>query len=262
MLAGAVAYGGWSLTLTEVPSQVEVDHIRGYLHRKLPDAVAWVGLPSSKSFLRLPNVPFILDAKSNLRIKPEDIARAFEASPLRSDLVLAGPPRVVRNSKSSTRCDVFFDIWDSQQGLRAQRLIKKELLIYGQKCVIQAARASPGTPLCQTCWKWGHPTKACQGRLRCPICGGPHSQNEHRHQCGGCKGNAKANPPVLPTPPGAECPHSWKCLACRRDGHRVFDRKCPFWDHRFDRAWAVAKYSEVRAHQQRGRSSTHTLPYV
>ncbi|KAF6751604.1 hypothetical protein DFP72DRAFT_850720 [Ephemerocybe angulata] len=31
---------------------------------------------------------------SNLRIKPEDIARAFEASPLRSDLVLAGPPRV------------------------------------------------------------------------------------------------------------------------------------------------------------------------
>ncbi|KAF6761439.1 hypothetical protein DFP72DRAFT_842363 [Ephemerocybe angulata] len=27
MLAGAVAYGGWSLTLTEVPSQVEVDHI-------------------------------------------------------------------------------------------------------------------------------------------------------------------------------------------------------------------------------------------
>ncbi|KAF5320635.1 hypothetical protein D9611_013769 [Ephemerocybe angulata] len=133
MLAGAVAYGGWSLTLTEVPSQVEVDHIRGYLHRKLPDAVAWVGLPSSKSFLRLPNVPFILDAKSNLRIKPEDIARAFEASPLRSDLVLAGPPRVVRNSKSSTRCDVFFDIWDSQQGLRAQRLIKKELLIYGQK---------------------------------------------------------------------------------------------------------------------------------
>ncbi|KAF5342387.1 hypothetical protein D9611_001697 [Ephemerocybe angulata] len=39
----------------------------------------------------------------------------------------------IRNSKSSTRCDVFFDIWDSQQGLRAQRLIKKELLIYGQK---------------------------------------------------------------------------------------------------------------------------------
>ncbi|KAF6764941.1 hypothetical protein DFP72DRAFT_839947 [Ephemerocybe angulata] len=76
MLAGAVAYGGWSLTLTEVPSQIEVDHIRGYLHRKLPDAVAWVGLPSSKSFLQLPNVPFILDAKTNLRIKPEDITRA------------------------------------------------------------------------------------------------------------------------------------------------------------------------------------------
>ncbi|KAF5340738.1 hypothetical protein D9611_007373 [Ephemerocybe angulata] len=126
---------------------VEVDHIRGYLHCKLPDAVAWVGLPSSKSFLRLPNVPFILDGKSNLRIKPEDITRAFEASPLRSDLVLAGLPRVVRNSKSSTCCDVFFDIWDSQQGLRAQRLIKKELLIYGQKTsIVTSAAAARVTP--------------------------------------------------------------------------------------------------------------------
>ncbi|KAF5323048.1 hypothetical protein D9611_009315 [Ephemerocybe angulata] len=162
MLAGAVAYGGWSLTLTEVPSQVEVDHIRGYLHRKLPDA--------------LPNVPFILDAKSNLRIKPEDIARAFEASPLRSDLVLASPPRVVRNSKSSTRCDVFFDIWDSQQGFHAQRLIKscthlpRDPTKFDQLLSNRVPLPAPH-PLCQTCWKWGHPTKACQGRLRCGL---PH----------------------------------------------------------------------------------------
>ncbi|KAF6742606.1 hypothetical protein DFP72DRAFT_860318 [Ephemerocybe angulata] len=70
MLAGTVTYGGWFLTLTEVPSQVEVDHIRGYLHCKLPDAVACVGLPSSKSFSRLPNVPFILDTASSQRTLP------------------------------------------------------------------------------------------------------------------------------------------------------------------------------------------------
>ncbi|KAF6748087.1 hypothetical protein DFP72DRAFT_1074750 [Ephemerocybe angulata] len=97
-------------------------------HMILPDIsiascqMRLLGLASLRPrFLRLPNIPFILDAKTNLHIKPEDITRTLEASPLRSDLVLAGSPCVVRNSKSSTRCDVFFDIWDSQQRLHAQQ---------------------------------------------------------------------------------------------------------------------------------------------
>ncbi|KAF6760363.1 hypothetical protein DFP72DRAFT_843278 [Ephemerocybe angulata] len=49
MLAGTVAYGGWSLTLTEVPSQVEVDHIRGYLHHVLEVGAPYQGLPGPSS---------------------------------------------------------------------------------------------------------------------------------------------------------------------------------------------------------------------
>jgi hypothetical protein len=131
-------------------------------------------------------------------------------------------------------------------------------------CTIAAAAKSVGVPWCENCCIWGHPSGRCTNATRCPICGGPHSRNEHRQCCGLCKGDKKAKPhPIPPTPRDQECPHKFKCIACRRDNCGVDSRKCQFWNHRFDRDWIVAQYAKVRAFQERGRQSLNrSIPNV
>ncbi|PPR04569.1 hypothetical protein CVT26_002446, partial [Gymnopilus dilepis] len=140
--------------------------------------------------------------------------------------------------------------WDSQSGSRAKELIGKPFMFRTHKLVIEAARSNPGTPLCTRCWRWGHPAIiACRAaQPKCACCAGPHTEDQHRHYAGCCKGDASADPPVAPTPAGQPCPHTKRCPNCGRN-HSAYERACKFWSHRFDREWFVAKYAEVRAHR-------------
>ena len=154
---------------------------------------------------------------------------------------------MVCDSTKSTSCTVFFNIWDSQRGSRAKALVDRPIMILGSRCFIRAARANPGVPMCTRCYRWGHPVISCRApQRRCPACSGPHSIDEHRAAAGCCKGNPNANPPVPPTPRDQPCPHSARCPNCRGN-HLSMAMACPFWRHRFDRNWIVAKYSEVHA---------------
>ncbi|KAJ2921336.1 hypothetical protein H1R20_g15754, partial [Candolleomyces eurysporus] len=185
---------------------------------------------------------------------PEDITRAAKASPYKQWWNLTSAPRIVPESKASTSATVFFNLWDSTTGTTGNALINKRILIFNKACTISAASANPGVPLCNNCWVWGHPTEACRSSTRCKVCAGPHRESEHRRLCGLCKGNAKAKPPVPPTPAGDACPHRYRCLACRRDNCSVTSGKCPFWNHRFDRDWIAAKYAELKKESEtRGR---------
>ena len=261
VLSGALAYQGWAFQTSHVPSTLDLDLIRGLICARYPDQAntLWVGLPRSKSYLKIVDVPFFSDPVLAKRTTPEDVDGAFQRSPLHDDYRPDAAARIVRESHSSTRATVYFNVWDSQSGARAKRLINKRIMIHGHECFIRAAAANPGVPLCQRCWKWGHPTKACRGRVRCPICGEPHTEEEHRHVAGCCKGNPGANPPVPPTPSGEPCPHSFRCLNCRKEGHSVMNRKCPFWSARFDRAKVDALYAKVRAFQELGRRFSNTV---
>ena len=125
----------------------------------------------------------------------------------------------------------------------------------GVAATITAAEVRRGVPLCQRCWRWGHPTVACKVRLRtCPICSGPHSREEHRDHASCCKPNSKLKPPFPGTPEGEHCPHKARCVNCHGD-HPADASSCPFWSHRFDSEWIAARYSEVRARLRSPRLS-------
>ncbi|CAA7271391.1 unnamed protein product [Cyclocybe aegerita] len=163
------------------------------------------GTPKA-SGVEILDVPYF-DPKG-LKITQEALEKALRTS-VHAEVFtyLSTKPQIDRNSAHSTSCTVYCNIWDSQQGTHAKKALGQPIFLAGRSCAIRPAARHTGVPLCQRCWKWGHPTVACKAKqLSCPICSGPHKQKEHRQHAGCCKGNAKAKPPVPPTPRNQPCP--------------------------------------------------------
>ncbi|CAA7269047.1 unnamed protein product [Cyclocybe aegerita] len=195
------AYDGLSLVTPAVASPSDLDVLRNFIHESLPTGTPFeVALPLSTYFIKILNVPYF-DPKG-LKITQEALEKALRTS-VHAEVFayLSTKPRIDRNSAHSTSCTVYCNIWDSQQGTRAKKALGQPIFLAGRSCAIRPAARHTGVPLCQRCWKWGHPTVACKAKqLSCPICSGPHEQKEHRQHAGCCKGNTKAKPPVPPTP--------------------------------------------------------------
>jgi hypothetical protein len=122
-------------------------------------------------------------------------------------------------------------------GTTAKCLVGSSFQFGSSSCFIRAARAHPCNPLCQHCWHWGHSMKACHSQApRCLRCSGPHTEANHCLLASCCQGNPSVNPPQPATPEGAPCPHTTHCVNCKGK-HSVADRRCPYWQHHFDRAW-------------------------
>ncbi|KXN92924.1 hypothetical protein AN958_08277, partial [Leucoagaricus sp. SymC.cos] len=129
-------------------------------------------------------------------------------------------------------------------GANVKKLNGQFVTIGSNRCVIWPAKARPGIPLCQRCWRWGHSTNTCKSEaIRCPRCSGPHSERHHWEYASCCKGNPKANPPIPPTIADVDCPHVPICSNCHGK-HAANDRKCKYWRHRFDANWFSRRRAE------------------
>jgi hypothetical protein len=245
-----------------VPNEGDLNVVRGWLTVSYPDLARSIVAdpPMSKSYLKLVGVPRFRNALQELTL-PSDIMDAFDKSPLTAHINLAAPPRLVKESEGSTVVTAYFDIWDTSTGARSRCLHGKRIIALGRECFIRGTTPQVGVPICQKCWKWGHSAHVCHENHRCARCRQPHRTDEHRLRASCCKGQPKNDPPVPPTPAVMPCPHKHRCLACRKEGHPVTDRKCEFWYARFDRKKIEALYAKVRVIQQRGRTSSNTRTF-
>ncbi|KAF5319438.1 hypothetical protein D9619_008864 [Psilocybe cf. subviscida] len=188
--------------------------------------------------------PYWSDGTGTVRLTPTDFEAKLLAAPFKELVQLSGPPRIVRDSRTSWSCTVYFNIHDSQTGARASQLIKRELMFGNAVCPIQGTRATAGTPHCMRCHRWGHPTTACMAtKTVCAHCAGPHNEANHREAAACCQAKPKANPPVPATLAGVDCPHAPHCVNCGGD-HLATARKCVFFRNRFDRKWINARYAQ------------------
>ncbi|CAA7263692.1 unnamed protein product [Cyclocybe aegerita] len=246
------AYDGLSLVTPAVASPSDLDVLRNFICESLPKGTPFeVALPLSTSFIKILDVPYF-DPKG-LKITQEALEKALRTS-VHAEVFayLSTKPRIDRNSAHSTSCTVYCNVWDSQQGTRAKKALGQPIFLAGQSCAIRPAARHTGVPLCQRCWKWGHPTVTCKAKqLSCPICSGPHEQKEHRQHAGCCKGNAKAKPPVPPTPRDQPCPHKGRCVNCHKD-HAANSASCKFWAHRYDREWIMNEYRQTNVGKPSG----------
>ena len=170
--------------------------------------------------------------------------------------MLCSPPRIQCDSAQADSCTIFMDVANSKTGTCSKRLVGKSLSIDGKHCPINAATLRTGTPVCQNCWTWGHPTFACKSRLaRCPICTGPHEKANHCQFAGCCHPKDKTKW----TPADQPCPPPSRCVNCGKD-HAADSAKCAFWAHRFDAEWIQKEYSKVRASRFSRRATNGAPP--
>jgi hypothetical protein len=60
-----------------------------------------------KSYLKIIHIPYLMN---NAPITPKLVAEAMKCHELAENFVLAGPPRIARNTKDSDSCTVWFDL--------------------------------------------------------------------------------------------------------------------------------------------------------
>ena len=195
------------------------------------------------------------DAKGNLvPISTADLVTFLKSSPFGKEFEFheTSGPRLSRNSPSSDRGTVWFDVHDSRGGLTFRNLVGKPFMYGKHRLVIAAADKRVSVPQCTRCWRFGHrsdvwacPFKSCY----CPICNSHHTIEFHRALAACCRGNPHAKgpkgvaQPIPPTPEGEECSHEARCVNCGRD-HRADDRKCSYWKLRFDPKWIYNRYKD------------------
>ncbi|CAA7270901.1 unnamed protein product [Cyclocybe aegerita] len=246
------AYDSLLLVTPAVASLLDLDILHNFIRKSLPTGTPFeVALPSLTSFIKILDVPYF-DPKG-LKITQEALEKALRTS-VHAEVFayLSTKPRIDRNSMHSTSCMAYCNIWDSQQGIHAKKALGQLIFLTGRSCAIRPTARHTRVPLCQRCWKWGHPTVTCKAKqLSCPICSGPHEQKEHHQHAGCCKGNAKAKPLVLPTPRDQPCPHKGRCINCHKD-HAANLASCKFWAHHYDREWIMAEYRQTNVGKPSG----------
>jgi len=200
------------------------------------DQISSPRLPQSKSYLKIVGIPYISE-RSNVQISPDEVEGILKANHVFNDIILASKPRIIKISPKSDMAIIWIDIWDTQNGSNARKIINRHFNVGSFIATVRGANMNPGVPQCKDCWKWGHMAGVCciQG-AKCVKCNGPHLSINHRHFAWCCKANDKLNPPRLETKKGEPCPHSFKCLNCKGD-HQANSIECPFWKHYFNKEW-------------------------
>jgi hypothetical protein len=114
VVTGASRVSGFTLITIGVVNTRDLEILKIYVGHMLNTTQDFdLGIPQSKLYLKIVHVLFLLN---NAPITPELVAEAMKCHELADNIVLAGHPRIARNTKDSDSCTVWFDLWDSQNG--------------------------------------------------------------------------------------------------------------------------------------------------
>jgi hypothetical protein len=178
----SIAYGGWSLATTSVPSDNKLVLLAQAVGTwVMPQFTRQVNIvrPQSRSYLSILDIPRWYTTGVETTIA--QVEAVLQASPLRHLFQLTGPIRPVNNSPSSNTKTVYLKVWDSKAGSAVKELIGRAVQFGKYACHIVKGKAVPGTPLCMRCWRWGHPFKIYRAQVVCcPLCSENHHEEHHR----------------------------------------------------------------------------------
>jgi hypothetical protein len=192
--------------------------------------------PTATSYLKVLDVPHIPAAPKEWQLAQRTAFQAaLRSSPVGSSLdrFIKHTPRFMCTSPHADTCVAWLDITDTVLGSNARAYIGKQVVIGNCNCQIRGAAPRPGSVMCTCCMQWGHHSSGCRAKgIRCPLCGGPHSELSHQNFAV----LEKKNP---------EDRHCVNCSAAKKNktNHSATDTLCPFWSNRFDCAWLQRQFA-------------------
>ena len=149
---------GVIISTNNVASNSDLQEIEKYIKNSLQtndDNIVSPRLPQSKSYLKIISISYFID-KSNTCISSEDIEHILKNNHMFNDIVLASKPRIIKVSPKSDMAIVWIDIWDTQNGNNAKKIINRRFNIGNVITTVRGANMNPDVPQCKNCWKWGH----------------------------------------------------------------------------------------------------------
>lgn len=156
---------------------------------------------------------------------PDALLKEVRTIPALRKTFFAMSPRWLKpvGQISSSYSTITFAISDPD-GSTTELLLKGRTALFGKEVTVQKWVDKPALTQCSRCHTLGHTkkSKACQwGRdsVRCHICGGAHTAEEHNQKCP--RNHAVAGV--------CDCKH-FKCLNCRGTGHHCRETTCPARD--------------------------------
>ena len=238
---------GVIIITNNIASNSDLQEIEKYIKNSLSDnedSITSARLPQPKSYLKIVGIPYFVN-NSNTCISSEDIEHILKNNHIFNDIVLASKLQLIKVSPKSNMAIVWIDMWDTQRGSNARKIINRKFNVGNIIAMVRGANMNPDIPQCKNCWKWGHTAGICciQGS-KCAKCNGPHL-TEHYHDfvwC--CKANDKINLPRLEIKKSEPCPHSFKCLNYK-SSHLANSNDYFFWKHHFDKKWHTKEYTKL-----------------
>jgi len=144
-------------------SNSNLQEIEKYVKNSLlanDDSITSPRLPQSKSYLKIVGIPYFIN-KSNTYVTSENIKYILKNNHIFNDIVLASKPCIIKVSLKSDMTIIWIDIWDTQNGDNAKKVINRCFNVRNIIAMVRGANMNPGVPQCKNCWKWGHSTGVC-----------------------------------------------------------------------------------------------------
>ena len=238
---------GVVIMTNNISSNADLQEIKKYVKNSLlfnTDSISLPRLSQSKSYFKIVGISYNVN-NSNIRISSNDVKHILKGSHIFNDIVLASKPRIIKVSPKSDIVIIWIDIWDTQSGTNAKKIINRHFNIGSIIATVRGANMNPGVSQCKNCWKWSYMAEVChiQGS-KCAKCNGPHLTEYYQLFAWCCKTNNKINPPRLETKKSEPCPHLFKCLNCKGT-HLADSNECPFWKHHFNKEQYTKEHTKL-----------------
>ena len=174
---------GFIITSNRVASQLEISIVSKYIkncNNINVNNIQDTHLPQFKSYLKILSIPYILEG-TKIPIK-SNIIKLFIKILHIFNVNFVSKLHIAKVSLKSDMAIVWLDIWDSQSGFMAKKLINHYFNIGSFVVTIRGANMNPSVSQYKNCWKWGYTIFAfhLQG-TRCLKYNSPHKTKHHYH---------------------------------------------------------------------------------
>jgi len=122
---------GIIITTNNVSSGLDLQEIKKYVKNSLSsdtDKVSSPRLLQLKLYLKIVGILFISEKTSNC-VSPDKIENVLKNNHLFNDIILASKPYVIKVSPKTNMAIIWIDIWNTQNGLNAKKVINQRFNI-------------------------------------------------------------------------------------------------------------------------------------